>query len=191
MSSMPDPGVLYEALAADNGRMKDRRRLSYWCAVDRCLLLDAVDVLGTTLLHQKRFKQSDWVKDARSNAAGRAANTLDGGNHWQPRSYYLEQSALLHPEDVPLPVLEVQCDHIGEVPGTRIADVPPAVVLDENFRGTSVRPWMCCAEVGRCRSQRLSRCPSGSRQSSRSRGVGPSSTRATSSRATGAPTAQE
>jgi len=64
------------------------------------------------VLHQVRFKQSESINLERSNEAGRAKNTFDGNNHWMPRSYWIEQSALHHPEDVGSG-LSLQCDHVG------------------------------------------------------------------------------
>ena len=109
--SAPNPETLYRALTAEPGRLKAVRRLQYRCP-KRCQLLDAIEVPGTILLHQKRFKNSDAVNQQRSNEAGRAKNTFDGDRHWLPRTYFIEVSALAHPED-PRMRLSLQCDHVG------------------------------------------------------------------------------
>lgn len=110
-----DAGDLYAALLADPGRLRAMRRMQYRCP-SRCLLLDAIELGETVLLHQKRFKNSEPVNLRRSNEAGRAANTYDGRNHWREQSYFIEQSALAHPEDRPTPRLSLQCDHVGVRP---------------------------------------------------------------------------
>ena len=107
-----DPEILYVALIGDPARLRGLRRMQYRCA-DRCLLLDAVAVLETILLHQKRYKNSGAVNQRRSNAAGRANNTSDGDNHWKPSTYFIESSALAYPDDTPPLQLGIQCDHIG------------------------------------------------------------------------------
>lgn len=112
--SAPDPEALYVALISDPARLGTLRRLTYRCP-DRCLPLDAIGIMGTVLLHQKRFKQSDEVNRRRSSAAGRAKNTYDGENHWHVRHFWLERSALAHPED-PGSRLGIQCDHVGVLP---------------------------------------------------------------------------
>lgn len=113
----PDAKVVYEALRADAKRLKNQRRLTYWCASERCLLLDAVDTpqLGTILLHQKRFKNSPQLNERRSSAAGRAASTFDGETHWRPQWYYLYESAL-RLADEPTSGQSLQCDHVGVLP---------------------------------------------------------------------------
>jgi hypothetical protein len=113
-----DPEPLYVALIGDPARLGKLRRLQYRCDTERrCLLLDAVATGDTILLHQKRFKNSDAVNKRRSNEAGRARNTFDGDRHWLPRSYFIGQSALAHPDDRPTPRLSLQCDHVGVLPG--------------------------------------------------------------------------
>lgn len=116
MSTEPDD--LYRALLND-GRLPQLRRLTYRCATPaRCLLLDAVETPLGVLLHQRRFKQSHEVNQARSSASGRAANTSDGHRHWLPRTYWLEQSALWQ-ESRPDVIggiagtQSVTCDHVG------------------------------------------------------------------------------
>lgn len=109
--SLPDATTLYDALRADNTRLGALRRLTYRCP-HRCLLLDAVAVAETVLVHQKRYKYSEDENLARSNDAGRAANTYDGANHWRERTYWIGQSALAHPEDTPAPRLGITCDHV-------------------------------------------------------------------------------
>lgn len=111
--SAPDPETLYRALTADPGRPRTLRRLQYRCP-ERCQLLDAIDISGTVLLHQKRFKQSDAVNRKRSSDAGRAKNTFDGNNHWKPRTYFIDSSALAYPNDTPTPRLAI--DHVGVLP---------------------------------------------------------------------------
>lgn len=111
----PEPGDIYAALISDPGRLRSLHRLEYRCP-RRCLLLDAIEIGATVLLHQKRFKNSDAVNLRRSSESGRAANTYDGRNHWRERSFYIEQSALAHPDDHPAPRLSLQCDHVGVQP---------------------------------------------------------------------------
>lgn len=106
MTTTPDE--LYTALIS-SGRIADLRRLTYRCASRRCLLLDVIETPMGTLLHQKRFKNSHEVNLRRSNEAGRAANTEDGNNHWKPRTYFLDVSALSWPEGAQ----SIQCDHVG------------------------------------------------------------------------------
>lgn len=140
----PDPEALYIALIGDPPRMRTLRRLTYRCAHgDRCLLLDAVGVAGTVLLHQKRFKNSEEVNLRRSNEAGRAANTFDGNNHWKPRTYYLDQSALAHPDDRPEPRLSIQCDHVGVLSDGEDLTLTAGAFRDDWARGhteVAVRP---------------------------------------------------
>jgi len=112
VSSTLDPESIYVALIGDPARMRNLRRIRYWCS-DRCLLLDAVAVVDTILIHQKRYKHSDVVNQRRSSPAGRAKNTTDGDNHWKPSTYFIETSALNYPNDRPTPRLGVQCDHVG------------------------------------------------------------------------------
>jgi hypothetical protein len=100
-------------LLGSPGRIE--RRLQYRCT-SRCLLLDAIEAGESVLLHQKRYKNSDEINLRRSNEAGRARNTFDGDNHWKPRSYWIGQSALAHPEDLPEPRISLQCDHVGVLP---------------------------------------------------------------------------
>ena len=107
----PDPEILYRALIGDPARLRHVRRLQFRCP-ERCLLLDAIAVADTILMHQKRFKQSDEVNQRRSNSAGRAKNTYDGASHWKPRTYFIGQSALAYPEDNNSQ-LAIQCDHVG------------------------------------------------------------------------------
>lgn len=113
----PDAELLYTALVSDGKRLGSLRRLQYRCAAEGCLLLDAVDVGGAILLHQKRYKNSPDVNERRSNSAGRARNTFDGATHWKPRTYWIESSALAYPDDQPQMRLSVQCDHVGVRPG--------------------------------------------------------------------------
>ncbi len=104
MNSTLDPESIYVALIGDPARMRNLRRIRYRCS-DRCLLLDAVAVVDTILIHQKRYKHSDVVNQRRSSPAGRAKNTIDGDNHWKPSTYYIETSALNYPNDRPTPRL--------------------------------------------------------------------------------------
>lgn len=108
---MTDAGELYRALLV-SGRLPSLRRLTYRC-VNRCLLLDAVELLelGTVLLHQKRYKLSDGYNGQASSPAGRAANTYDGDNHWKSRSYFIDNTLMLDvsPEGVGQ---QLQCDHV-------------------------------------------------------------------------------
>lgn len=109
---MTDAEALYVAVINEPGRLRTIRRLQYRCtAVDRCLLLDAIDTPLGVLLHQKRFKNSDALNQQRSNEAGRAKNTFDGDRHWKPRTFYIEQSALAL-DDADGATLEVLCDHV-------------------------------------------------------------------------------
>lgn len=109
----PDAEVLYRALISDASRLRSLRRLQYRCdRPQHCLLLDAIEVPGSVLLHQKRFKNSPAINLNRSNEAGRAANTFDGENHWRPRTYYIGQSALSI-EDDRVAGQSLQCDHVG------------------------------------------------------------------------------
>lgn len=110
--STVDPEAIYAALISDPGRLRGLRRLQYRCT-NRCLLLEAIEVGDTVLLHQKRFKNSNTVNLRRSSASGREANTYDGHNHWKPRTYWIEQSALAHPDAYPMMRMDVQCDHVG------------------------------------------------------------------------------
>lgn len=113
-----DPAELYRALLVSD-RLPTLRRLTYRCATPaRCLLLDAVETPLGVVLHQRRFKQSHQVNQARSNASGRAKNTTDGDNHWRPRTYWLTSSALsilTDPEVIGGETgrLSIQCDHVG------------------------------------------------------------------------------
>jgi hypothetical protein len=112
--TLPDAEALYIALIGDPKRLKTLRRLQYRCSRDdRCLLLDAVAIGDTVLLHQKRFKNSPEVNVRRSSESGRAANTFDGRNHWKPRTYYIASSALNYPDENPPPRQSIQCDHVG------------------------------------------------------------------------------
>lgn len=140
--STPDAETLYRVLGNDTSRLRGVRRLRYWCAMrDRCLLLDAIDVRGQILLHQKRFKQSTEVNLRRSSEAGRAANTSDGENHWKPRSYWISESALSYPADSPGSVgLAIQCDHVGVLPdGGEIILTPADFAHDWTSGHTEVR----------------------------------------------------
>lgn len=105
--------TLYIALIGDPARMRGAQRLRYWCdRHKRCLLLDAVGLpTGDVILHQKRYKLSDELNLARSSADGRAKNTFDGENHWKPRTYYIDTSAL-DLDDTDGATLEIQCDHV-------------------------------------------------------------------------------
>jgi hypothetical protein len=114
--NLPDPEALYVALRGDTKRLGIARRLTYWCSTERCMLLDAIEVGETVLIHQKRFKTSPEINDRRSSEAGRARNTFDGENHWKPRTYWIESSALAYPDDRPPMRLSVQCDHVGPLP---------------------------------------------------------------------------
>lgn len=127
---MLEPEALYVALIGDPARLREVRRLTYRCHAERCLLLDALAVGDAVLLHQKRFKNSDEVNQRRSNEAGRARNTFDGDNHWKPRSYWIGQSALAHPEDRPAPRLSIQCDHVGVVDGQDLTLLAPEFHAD-------------------------------------------------------------
>lgn len=109
MTTAPDD--LYTALVS-SGRLAELRRLTYRCTVARCLLLDVVETPLGVVLHQKRFKNSSEVNQRRSNAAGRAKNTLDGDRRWKPRTYFLQQSALSWPDDA-AGGQSLQCDHVG------------------------------------------------------------------------------
>ena len=110
----PDPEVLYVAMIGDPSRLRALRRLRYWCANERCLLLDAIEVADTIVLHQKRYKYSPAENADRSSESGRRANTYDGENHWKEHSYFIGTSALAHPEDDGLQYLGLHCDHIAE-----------------------------------------------------------------------------
>lgn len=117
----PDAAALYEALLADGSRLSSVRRLQYRCP-SRCLLLDAIEVGGTILLHQNRYKLSPGHNEARSSASGRAANTFDGATHWKPRTYWITDSALAYP-DTPSMRLQLQCDHVGVDPDASLTAV--------------------------------------------------------------------
>lgn len=125
-----DPEDMYRALL-NSRRLPRLRRLTYRCGTaSRCLLLDAVETPLGILMHQRRFKQSEEVNQARSNASGRAKNTTDGVNHWKPRTYWIGSSALGHPADPDVlgsesGKLSVQCDHVG---------VPDVLLSAEEFR---------------------------------------------------------
>lgn len=110
---MTDAAELYRALMV-SGRLPGTRRLTYRCAAHRCLLLDAVETPIGIVLHQTRYKYSEGENTQRSSEAGRARNTYDGATHWRERTYYIEQSALAHPDDQPTPQLGVTCDHVLE-----------------------------------------------------------------------------
>lgn len=109
-----DPDALYIALVNDPSRVRLLPRLRYWCARERCLLLDAMTLPTDVLLHQKRYKYSPAENACRSSEAGRKANTYDGGNHWVSHSYFIGTSALAHPEDDGLQHLGLHCDHVVE-----------------------------------------------------------------------------
>jgi len=109
--SVPDANDFYAALIGNPDRLRRLRRLQYRCP-ERCLLLDAVAVGDTVLLHQKRYKLSRHRNAERSSDSGRTANTYDGENHWKPRSYYIETSALAL-TDAEGAILEIQCDHVN------------------------------------------------------------------------------
>lgn len=115
---MTDPAELYRALMVSD-RLPQLRRLTYRCATPaRCLLLDAVETPMGVLLHQRRFKQSPMLNEARSSESGRAKNTSDGNNHWMPRTYWLTASALsilTAPEVIGGETgrQSIQCDHVG------------------------------------------------------------------------------
>lgn len=111
----PDPDVLYSALL-NGARLSSLRRLTYRCHAARCLLLDVVDTPVGVLIHQKRYKYSDEQNLQRSSAAGRAANTLDGNNHWRAHSYFIETSALANAERAGR--TDVSCDHVLGYPLT-------------------------------------------------------------------------
>lgn len=100
----------YQALVR-SPQVRSLRRLQYRCE-RRCQLLDAIETPQGIILHQIRFKQSHEVNQQRSNAAGRRANTVDGANHWKPRTYFIEVSALGIRQD-PGPRLAIQCEHVG------------------------------------------------------------------------------
>lgn len=112
-NNKPSAETLYSALLSDGQRLGELRRLQYRCENRRCQLLDAIAVVDTILLHQKRFKYSNDVNARVSNEAGRKANTYDGANHWYPRTYFVGESALAYPEDGPAMRLGIQCDHVG------------------------------------------------------------------------------
>jgi hypothetical protein len=95
--------------------------MQYRCSAHRCLLLDAIAIMDTILLHQQRYKHSESVNQCRSNAAGRTRNTFGEGTHWKPRSYFIGNSALAHPDDIPPQQLAIQCDHVGVTPNGAIA----------------------------------------------------------------------
>ena len=112
---LPDAEPLYIALIGAPDRLGALRRLTYWChrTDQRCMLLDAIAVADTVLIHQKRYKTSHELNERRSNEAGRARNTIDGQNHWKPRTYWIATSALAYPDDRPTMRLSIQCDHVG------------------------------------------------------------------------------
>ncbi|REF30632.1 hypothetical protein [Calidifontibacter indicus] len=111
---MTDAAELYRALLGSD-RLPTLRRMTYRCATkDRCLLLDAVETPLGTVLHQTRYKYSPAENEKRSSASGRAKNTFDGVNHWRERTYYIGESALAYPDDLPSPQLGVSCDHVLE-----------------------------------------------------------------------------
>ncbi len=107
----------YRLATHDTGRLRAMRRLTYRCADpdERCTLLDVIDT-GTVelgvILHTKRYKYSDAQNLARTNASGRESNTYDGRNHHREHYFFLEESALNYPDDVPLQSLSLQCDHV-------------------------------------------------------------------------------
>lgn len=123
---MTDAAELYRAVMV-SGRLPALRRLTYRCHARRCLLLDAVETPLGVVCHQIRFKQSDGVNEARSSATGRAKNTFDGNNHWRPRTYYVDVSALAWPQTTGSR-LSVQCDHVGV-----LSDGSPVVVTAQEF----------------------------------------------------------
>ena len=90
---LPHPEALYVALIGDPRRLSGLRRLRYWCARERCLLLDAIEVANTVLMHQKRYKYSQAENASRSSDPGRRANTYDGENHWKAHTYFIGTSA--------------------------------------------------------------------------------------------------
>lgn len=104
---------LRDALLNDPNRLRVLRRMQYRCDNERhCLLLDVIETSLGTLLHQNRYKYSEAENEQRSSESGRRKNTYDGENHWQERTYFVEQSALAHPDDLPTPILGVSCDHV-------------------------------------------------------------------------------
>lgn len=114
-TGLPNADVVYIALIGDTRRLAGLRRLTYRCP-ERCLLLDAVEVGETVVLHQKRYKYSDGINLDRSSEAGRQRNTYDGREHWMARSYWIGSSALEFPDDVSGVGVAVQCDHVGVMP---------------------------------------------------------------------------
>jgi hypothetical protein len=110
-----DPEALYISLVGDPSRLRKLRRLQYRCP-ERCLMLDAIALPNTVLLHQKRYKYSASVNEARSSSAGRSKNTFDGHDHWKPTTYFIESSALANPNASPVPRLGIQCDHVAVTP---------------------------------------------------------------------------
>lgn len=135
---MTDAAELYQALLV-SGRIPGLRQLTYRCDRHRCLLLDAIETPLGVVLHQLRFKQSEAVNLDRSNEAGRAKNTYDGANHWRPRTYFLNQSALKFDTD-PHAMLGIQCDHVGVLPdGGTLSLTGPEFANDWNARHAEVR----------------------------------------------------
>lgn len=104
---------LYIALTSPS-RAGKHRRMTYRCASHQCLLLDAIDAgqLGI-IMHQGQYKYSDSENQSRSNANGRARNTIDGNRKWKSRTYEIEQSALAREfSDEDRMTLSVSCDHV-------------------------------------------------------------------------------
>lgn len=104
------PDDLYTALVS-SGRINSLRRLTYRCAAQKCLLLDAVETPQGVLLYQKRYKLSPAINEATSTESGRRANTYDGLNHWRSRAYWLSQAALAW-LDQEIAFQSLDCDHV-------------------------------------------------------------------------------
>lgn len=115
MSDRPDAETVYNALIGSPSRLRGLRRMQYRCE-SRCLLLDAVAVSGTILLHQRRYKTSV----ARYPGSRPGSTTFDS-RHYRPRTAWSTGDRAIFyvpfvagpqlPEPMPPRVADLHCDH--------------------------------------------------------------------------------
>lgn len=108
---------MYRALS--RRQIRDAAVVEDFCSRG-CLLLHVWRSPEGLLYYLPHFKQSPGLNEERSNAAGRARNTKDGNNHWNPKAGRLDDyrgwgpSIGLDPSTgLELSTgVELQCDHV-------------------------------------------------------------------------------
>ena len=112
----------------DPKRIKVVALLEYRCR-HGCLLLHVWRSPDGVLFYRPAYKLSPRFNAERSNAAGRARNTRDGGNHWNPVAGLLDDLRGWGPSAG----LDLQCDHVDQT-------LPASDLLEEADAATPGRP---------------------------------------------------